>query len=190
MAPRILPDAAFLRQIFDYDPETGSIVHKERPKSFFKREADWKSWNTRRKGKSALVPTVHGYFVVPIGLNQFPAHRVAFKLFHGIDPPPVLDHANGIRNDNRISNIRPSTQSQNMMNKGAQINSKTGVKGVSFEPVTRRYKVNIRANGKLIHVGRFETIEQAGAAYEEASRKLHGEFAFISRPPRRTVACP
>ncbi len=87
-----------------------------------------------------------------------------------------VDHRNYNRLDNRRWNLRPCTKSQNMMNRGATKSSSTGLKGVTFEKQTQRWKAQIMVDYKNINLGKFDTPEEAHAAYCEAAKKHHGEF--------------
>lgn len=88
------------------------------------------------------------------------------------------DHINHDTLDNRRANLRPATASQNTQNrKGAQSNSATGELGVFPYIKTGKFQVQIRANGKVRHIGLFGTIPEAMAAREAASLKYHGEFS-------------
>lgn len=88
---------------------------------------------------------------------------------------PEVDHDNGNTLDNRRGNLRPCTRSQNNRNKGPNKNNKTGIKGVT--PVKDRFKATIYADGILYQLGYFDSAEEAGEAYWEAAKRLHGRFA-------------
>ena len=176
MAAKILPDVELLRQIFHYDPETGLLTNKSRPKNMFPSELTWKAWTTRFAG-TPVTKNAKNRIDVSISGVSYLGHRIAYKMFHGIEPPPVLDHINMIKTDNRISNLRPASYSQNACNKRKQSNNKVGAKGVSFDKYTRRYAANIAINKQQIHLGRFDTVEEAVAAYERAAAIYHGDFA-------------
>lgn len=107
-------------------------------------------------------------------------HRLAWLYTHGVWPDFEIDHINGDKLDNRIANLRPATRSGNMTNMGPRKNSKTGVKGVSWDKQHLKYRAQIMAEGKKINLGRFSTIEDAAAAYASAASKYHGEFARVA----------
>lgn len=88
----------------------------------------------------------------------------------------VVDHINGIGLDNRKANLRAATRSQNMMNRGANAGSRSGVKGVYWLARTGRWYAQIKAHGQRKHLGYFETRDEAAAAYRKASAELHGAF--------------
>lgn len=94
----------------------------------------------------------------------------------------VVDHRNQNRLDNRRSNLRVCTVSQNGFNRGRQANSKTGTKGVLKNPAKDRpWRACIRVNGRGKNLGSFRTKKEARAAYAVAAANLHGEYAGIER---------
>jgi hypothetical protein len=146
MAANILPDVEILRQYFDYDPEIGSIRY-------------------RRTGKLARYKNLKGYSVVYFGGRPYYAHRIAFKYYHGVEPPALIDHINRNKDDNRISNLRPATWSLSNLNKKLQSNNKSGVRGVHFSKYHNRYVAQYRCRS----LGLFKTLNEAAEAYKNAS---------------------
>jgi hypothetical protein len=92
----------------------------------------------------------------------------------GAWPPNDVDHINGVRDDNRWTNLRLATRAENLRNMKAKTN-KTGLKGVYLN--AGRYTARIRHNYTSHYLGRFDTPEEAHAAYRKAADALHGEFA-------------
>lgn len=91
-----------------------------------------------------------------------------------------IDHKYGkeTRNDNRKSNLRIATESQNMMNRNLSTRNKSGVVGVSWTTVYNKWLANIMLNGKNIHLGYFDKFEDAVQARKEAEDKYFGEFSY------------
>lgn len=87
------------------------------------------------------------------------------------------DHRNGDSLDNRRSNLRTCTQVQNQHNVGRRADNTSGYKGVSWVPRERKWLATIQNNGKRIYIGRFNTADEAGRAYDDKAQELHGEFA-------------
>jgi hypothetical protein len=125
-------------------------------------------------GRRVGFPSVNGYTRVSVGGQTFMAHRVAWLLVHGAWPDGEIDHINGVRDDNRIVNLRDVDHAGNQQNlKRAQRNNKSGLLGVSFEQWTGRWKAQIMHRRRNMNLGRFDTKEEAHAAYLVAKRILH-----------------
>lgn len=108
--------------------------------------------------------------------------RVAMHRFLlGITEPNIqCDHINGRGYDNRRGNIRACTRAENQRNQGANKRNTSGFKGVSWNTRERRWRAQIKVNGKRIHLGHFISVVEAAKAYNEAAIKYHGEFANIN----------
>lgn len=90
-----------------------------------------------------------------------------------------IDHKNMDCLDNRKSNLRIATKSQNMMNRGKQINSNK-YKGVHQRKSTNKWQAYIKINGKKIHLGYYATAKEAGERYNNAAKEYFGEFARLN----------
>ena len=108
-------------------------------------------------------------------------HRVIMERIVGrpLDRAEVVDHINGNGLDNRRSNLRLATVGQNNFNVGLRSSNTSGYKGVSWRPEKRKWYVEIRAYGKRVRLGYFNSAEEGYEAYCEAAKKLHGEFARL-----------
>lgn len=153
--------------------------------------------------KFRVVPETGEVFYCPHGQNWFPAgktmagngyrkiglcgkrvrtHKLIWVWCHGYWPKGELDHINGDRTDNRITNLREATVSQNRTNKKIQSNNKSGYKWVHFHRQARRWCAEIhtpRSLGlgrKRLHQSMHATAEEAYEAACAAARKLHGPF--------------
>lgn len=155
-----------LLEILSYDGGTGLFT--------------WKTSNSnrRRVGDVAGGNVSKGYIAICIDYNRFFAHRLAWFYVHGVWPQHEVDHINGIHNDNRISNIRATTVEQNRRNKRMSKNNTSGWKGVSRS--RKKWVAQIGVDNKHLHLGVFDTVEEAHQAYVAASKKYHGEFGRIS----------
>jgi hypothetical protein len=152
---------ARLKELLHYSPETGVFI-----------------WRVGRKmaGKIAGSPNSWGYTVIGIEGRNRRAHRLAWLYVHGIPPNGQIDHINGVRDDNRISNLRVCVQVQNCWNAKKQKTNKTGFRGVCFNEKTKRFRAQINVFGTKIYLGEYDSPEQASAVYKEKARDLHGEF--------------
>lgn len=158
-----------LRAIIDYNPQTGTFLWKDR--------ADVNNWwNGRYSGASAGAYK-DGYKVIRIHRKMFRAHRLAWLYIYGYLPKGDLDHIDGNRANNKISNLREATRSQNCMNSRKSINNSSGFKGVYFRPDTKKWQAYIGAHGKRKILGCFDCPAAAHFSYIIAADKLHGEYA-------------
>jgi hypothetical protein len=94
----------------------------------------------------------------------------------------LTDHINGNGLDNRRSNLREATISQNGHNRRRDRDSSSGYKGVSWHARSGKWQVLIRANGPQKFLGYYVTAEEAARAYDAAARELHGEYAAVNFP--------
>ena len=91
-----------------------------------------------------------------------------------------VDHRDGDGLNNRRANLRHATAAQNQRNQRIRPNNTSGLKGASYHKATGKWSAQIRANGKPVYLGLFETPEAAHAAYAKASAELHGEFGRLA----------
>jgi hypothetical protein len=162
-----------LRSMLDYDPATGIftwLLRKHAPKH----------WNTRWSGKAAGSVTFSGYLHIRLGNRIYRAHRLVFLWMVGAWPENEVDHQDGNRLNNRWSNLRQATPSENRMNKGMRSDNTSGRKGVCLDRRSKRWQAQVMLSKKRHHLGYFDTPEEAHAAYVEAARRLHGKFARTS----------
>lgn len=115
-----------------------------------------------------------GYRQARIDGVTFLTHRAVFALQHGRWPDGMLDHANRDRADNRPTNLREASSSENSVNRPEPPNLSTGCLGVTYEKGA--YRARIRLHGKKVNLGRFPDMASAKDAYAAASEKHHGQF--------------
>lgn len=154
---------ARLKELLHYEPSTGVFT-----------------WLVNRTNgvKAGDRPgfDVNGYRGVFIDNVMYKLHRLAFLYMEGAFPVAYVDHMNCDKADNRWTNLREATNSQNQHNRG-KIYSSTGCKNVTFVPQRNKYQVGIRVNKKSIFFGYFDDLEFADLVATEAREKYHGEFA-------------
>lgn len=157
MAKRELPTAEYVRQILQYDPSSGVFTS-----------------NGNRVDK--LNKTL-GYHRVRVNCNRYYAHRLAWLYVHGVWPSDEIDHIDGDKSNNRISNLRHATKAENRRNIPIRSNNTSGVKGVDFCRRTGKWRAFVSIEGKTRHLGYFSKIEDATAARVRAAISVYGEFA-------------
>ena len=91
-----------------------------------------------------------------------------------------VDHINHNKLDNRISNLRICSRSENHHNSKIQKNNATGYKGVHYKTNAKKFVAQIKLNNKRIHIGYFRTAIEASVAYNETAKKLFGEYAYVN----------
>lgn len=162
-----LPTQERLRELYDYNPETGEFARKT------------------KKGTWKLKPiTVRGYRNVVVDGSHYDAHRLIWMWQYGADPGDLeVDHINGDGHDNRLCNLRLVTQSENQRNTKLYKNNKTGVPGVYKVKVKNGYvyRVRIMHNEKWLYLGTFKTLEEAIDVRKAAEKRYgfhenHGRF--------------
>ena len=136
----------------------------------------------RRKAKAGMeagTPSRQGYRQTNINGKTYFNHRLIFLLFHGYIPVEV-EHIDQDKSNSRIENLRPTTRSENKFNVGLNKSNTTGFKGVQPSPRGKPWVARIKVKGKMLHLGMFETKEEAARAYDEAAKKHAGEFACLN----------
>jgi hypothetical protein len=152
--------AAQLREILDYDPETGLFT--------------WAiSRRGCRRGDQTGAPHRNGYVMIGINRRARLAHRLAWLHTYGEWPKGQIDHINGVRADNRLANLRDVPGRINRQNQRAarSDNRETGLLGVYKNH--GQWGARIQLNGRQHYLGNFQTPEEAHAAYIKAKRLMH-----------------
>ena len=125
-------------------------------------------------GARAGTKTKKGYIRVRIDGVFYMEHRLVFFLFHG-RWPEMTDHVNGIRDDNRIENLRECTAAENAYN--AKGKGERGLpKGVHYHKKRKRYVAYVSRNGKRVNVGEYKDAATAISAVAAKREELHGHF--------------
>lgn len=167
-----------LSDLLALDADSGKLFWKTRPIEYFTSnwntaETQCRIWNTRYAGKEAFTTKSIGYFHGSLFDMKIRAHVVVFALYNGHWPENTVDHINGNRLDNRPTNLRDVAHSHNIQNQHRCLpRSKTGVRGV-FQAPSGRFVAQIRAEGIVYHLGTFDSVTLAEAAYLEAKLRYH-----------------
>lgn len=150
-----------LKELMSYDNETGNLV--------------WRKNRSRlaKATQNAGHQKPDGYIQIHVLGHIYQAHVLVWFYFYGYWPHKMIDHINGVRNDNRIENLREASNAQNQQNrKSTSAKNKSGVTGVSWKSELGKWVSQIQANGKKLHLGYFSDLSDAINARLEAE-KLH-----------------
>jgi hypothetical protein len=160
-----------LREVLHYDPQTGVFTWLVSRRN-----------NSVRKGSKAGYLHIHqGRIIIKIDGEKYAASRLAYLYMTGSRPPNEIDHKDRDPSNDRWTNLRPATHSQQQGNKRLPRNNTSGYRGV----VWLRKKWIARNSG--IGLGRFTSKEEAARAYDRHAIEHYGEFATLNFPQRRAA---
>ncbi len=149
------------KKYFWYDQSTGKLY--------------WRLSKGRSpKGSEAgSLSTASGYIEVGLGGRHYQAHRIIWEMFNGPIPKGMqIDHINHVRCDNRLPNLRLVTQKENRKNNTRQKNNTSGITGVYWDKNRSKWHVQIKLDGKIRCLGRFDDFFDACCARKSAERFL------------------
>lgn len=156
------PSSQELKLFFNYDPETGVITRRVSVAQ------------NASAGAVAGSTDAKGYLIIGLHKVQWKAHRMAWAMHYGEWPVGWIDHINGIRSDNRISNLRLVTPRE------------SGANRKSWGPTSPYLGVYLDKKSNVwrakINLGSFDNEEDAARAYDAVARVVHGEFAKLNFP--------
>ena len=179
MASNSLPPQGVLRQLLRYEPETGKLFWLRRGPEWFASQASCKIWNLRFAEKEAFTSTTcDGYKQGSILGQRYKAHWLIWALVNGPQGKSYVDHINGDRADNRLTNLRLATHAQNLWNRGPAKNNALQVKGVYQDKRRGTWNAEIAADKCRKRKTGFPTMEAAVAARREMETEMHGKFAW------------
>lgn len=177
MAPKALPSQEVLRQLLRYDPATGKLFWRPRTPENCKR-AEW--FNARFAEREAFTTENRYRTGIINGVSCF-AHRVVWKMHHGVDPTDCyIDHINRVKTDNRIENLRLATGTQNQANVDKRPHRSSKFKGVC-RVARGKWQGTLRKDGVRFHLGTFNCQTAAALAYDLAAIREFGEFAVTNQ---------
>ena len=156
-------DLEAISKHLNYDPDTGLFT-----------------WVMPKRGLkvgsvAGSIKKDTGYVIINHNRTLYRAHRLAF-LFMGEVLESYVDHINGVRHDNRWSNLRQCSHSQNNYNSGVRKCS-SGLKGAYWDGRKNKWYSRIQHQNETKWLGHFDSAEEAHLAYRKASDKYHKEFA-------------
>ena len=150
-------DQTILKELLDYDKNTGIFT--------------WLKTRSPRAKAGDVAGNLRpdGYIRIGVKGSLYMAHRLAWLYVYGEWPSKEIDHINRVKSDNRIDNLKNCSSRENSLNRSSS--NVTGLTGVT--QVGKRFSSRIRVEGKKLHLGMFDTAEQAHEAYlNEAKKKV------------------
>lgn len=151
----------YLKQLLDFDQESGIFT-----------------WLVNRAGRAqcgVVAGTAHtaGYVQIRINKRHYFAHRLAWLYVYGMLPEKQIDHINGVRNDNRICNLREADDACQQQNRCLHKRNTSGYPGVTWSKRFLRWRAYVKVNYKQHYLGMYKTKEEAYSAYLEGKARLH-----------------
>ena len=155
-----------VRELFDYDLLTGIFTNRY-------------SRGRAKAGERAGSPTGHGYRRIIVGYAKHYEHHLAWLYVYD-EYPAEIDHINGVRDDNRIANLRCCDHTQNCHNTQRQC-GESGLNGAYLDKRISKWYSKIQLGDRQIYLGQYNTAEEAHEAYKAAAQLYHGDFALHNR---------
>lgn len=166
------PDQRALKRLFIFDP-SGYLVWRGRPESDFVHFANYVQWNAKCARRKAGRMRGDGYSYVTYSGEKFVEHRLIWIMHNGDIPIGLeIDHIDGNRLNNSLSNLRLVTRMENQKNKAMPSRNSSGVCGVSWNKRSKAWSASVRADGKTHTIGDFVLLEDASMAVGRARERL------------------
>lgn len=156
-----------IKQVFRYDEETGNIYWKIKPYCRSKVKI----------GDLAGSQDSRGYVSVRYQKIRYAAHRLIWCMFYNEWPKRLIDHKDLNPSNNKISNLRLATFSENAQNSNLSVKNNSGVKGVSFDKLKNKWIAKININLECVYRKSFLLLEEATHAVRLKRIELHKEFS-------------
>lgn len=164
---------AIVRELLEYDQDTGILRWKDRDRRWFLSKASQKQFQSKFAGKIAGSRCSKGYIHVSIANRLCKAHRVIWLWMTGEWPQGLIDHENHVRDDNRWSNLRSVSPLGNSQNKAVRSDNTSGTAGVVLHKSNQKWAARIKINGKRVSLGEYFDKADAIEA-RKAAEKLYG----------------
>jgi len=165
MRVKKLPPIEELRYWFTYSPDSGKLYWKNSPGCKV------------RVGTLAGSPDTKGHLQTKLRGRMYYNHRLVWMLVTGNDPAEMqVDHINRNKRDNRFSNLRLASHSQNVCNIEARRGTASGIKGVTWSAPHSRWRARVAHNKRVFNAGLHDSKHAAAEAVRELRQSLHKEF--------------
>ena len=163
----------YLKECLDYNPDTGVFVWKDRPVEHFQSLKGFRIHKARFANKEAGTIGAQGYIHIFINRKSYRAQRLAWLYCYGSMPLLFIDHINGIRSDNRLSNLREVSNTDNIKNGKKRKNNTSGYQGITWHKTASKWMAQIMVDRKTIYLGLHDSIQEAIKA-RDIAEKVYG----------------
>jgi predicted HAD superfamily Cof-like phosphohydrolase len=153
-----------LKKYLHYEPSTGVFTRL------------FKSGPRGTVGSIVGYKTKKEYLSIKLLGKTYQAHRLAWLYMHGVWPIKSIDHINGVRGDNSISNLREASEAENGANRRLNTNTTSGYKGVTWHAPSKSWQARCAINGQRYDLGRFQNKYDAAKAYVDFAKAKQGAF--------------
>ena len=175
-----LPPLEYLKECFILDSSLPNGIRWvcDRPLSHFNGEKMYNVWNRRYSNKPCGYIGNNGYFNTTISDKKYLNHRLVYAITNNTNDFQhfQIDHIDNNRSNNNPENLRLATSSQNQFNTVIRKSNTSGYKNIHFNKSLQKYTSSIMSNGKVIHIGTFETLEPAIEARDKKAKEIAGIF--------------
>ena len=154
-------NAEYLKSLISYNKNTG--------------EFKWKAKNKIKAGKTGWKDK-DGYLHIRIDYKLYRAHRLAWLYVYGVFPDEAIDHIDRNPSNNKIENLRLCNKRQNAINSKMRSDNTSGYRGVRRRPGMKKWQARAYFEGKEVHLGYFDTAEEASEVYKKKVIELNGGY--------------
>ena len=159
-----------LRELLDYNPETGVFTRRK------------KRGNRRAGSVAGCLCRTNGYVVIGVDYGQYHASVLAVLYVTGAWPTAEVDHRDRDRANNRWRNLRPAMHAENARNRKSSLPNTSGFRGVFLVRRTGRWLAKLVVGGKQMYFGTYDSAVDAAHAHDAGARMHHGAFAYLNFP--------
>jgi hypothetical protein len=142
----------YIKEALTYIPDSGVFIWNKRPQCNFKNPNYSNAWNGKYENTFAGSVKKGGYVVLHVGSKSYFAHRLAFLYMEGFCTENDIDHIDGDRANNRWINLREASSRCNGQNRKIAKNNTSGVVGVTWHKLSKKWMASLMISGKTIYV--------------------------------------
>lgn len=164
------PTFADLWELLNYDFETGKLWWKRRDIKWSPSRQENNRWNTMWADREAFRHScpVNRYKVGALLGKSYKAHHLIWVMCYGYWPTKEIDHIDGDRTNNRLTNLREVTLAENMKNQSIYSSNTSGMQGVTFKKSMNKWSVRANKDGKRLHLGYYTSFDEAVRVRKQA----------------------